>query len=45
MSRISVLSHNVEKYLEIEIIQYKRQGLEFSHISETNITLKQGQII
>ena len=37
---ISVLSHNVEKYLKNKINHYKRQGLEFSHthISEMNIT-------
>ena len=35
--RISVLSHNLEKCPK-KIIHYKRQGLEFSHISEMNIT-------
>ena len=38
MYRISVLSHNLEKYLKNKIIHYKRQGLEFSHISEMIIT-------
>ena len=38
MYRISVLSHNLEKYLKIKINHYKRRGLEFSHISEMNIT-------
>ena len=38
MYRISVLSHNLEKYIKNKISQYKRQGLEFSQISEMNIT-------
>ena len=38
--RISVLSHNLQKYVRIKIIQYKRQGLEFSHVSEMNINFK-----
>ena len=36
--RVSVLSHNLEKYLKHKIIYYKRQGTELSHISEKNIT-------
>ena len=36
--RISVLRENLEKYLKIKIILYKRRGLEFSHITEMNIT-------
>ena len=35
--RISVLRENLETYLK-QIILYKRRGLEFSHISEMNIT-------
>ena len=38
MYRISVLSHNLEKCLKNKNNHYKRQGLEFSHISEINIT-------
>ena len=38
MYRVSVLSHNLEKYLKKKIIHFKRQRLEFSHISETKIT-------
>ena len=34
MNRISVLSHNLEKYLKNKISQYKRQRIDFSHISE-----------
>ena len=37
MYRISVLSHNLENYLK-KVNHYKRQGLEFSHISERKIT-------
>ena len=40
MYRISVLSHNLEKNLKNKINHYKRQGLEFSHISKMNITFK-----
>ena len=36
--RISVLCHNLEKNLKSKINHYKRQGLEVSYISETNIT-------
>ena len=38
VSKISVLSHNLEKYLKIKINRYRRQGLETSHISEMIIT-------
>ena len=38
MYRRSVLGHNFEKYLKNKINHYKRQGVEFSHISEMNIT-------
>ena len=38
MYRISVLSHNIEKYLKNKINHYKRQGLEISLISEMNNT-------
>ena len=37
MYRISVLSYKIKKYLKNKINHYKRQGLEFSHISEMNI--------
>ena len=40
MYRISVLSHNLEKYLKIRNRPYKIQGLEFSHLSEMNNTFK-----
>ena len=36
--RISVLRHNPVKYIKDKIKYYRRQGLEFSHISEMNIT-------
>ena len=38
MYRISVFCHNHEKYLKKKIKYYRGQGLEFSHISEMNIT-------
>ena len=38
MYRISVLRHNLVKYLKKKINYYKRQGLDISHISEMNIT-------
>ena len=36
--RISVLPHNLKKYLKNKLNCYRRQGLEFSHISELIIT-------
>ena len=38
MYKISVLSHNLEKYLKNKINHYKRQRLEFSHLSELKNT-------
>ena len=38
INRISVLRHNLEKYLKVRINYYRRQGFEISHISEMNIT-------
>ena len=38
MYRISVLRHTLEKNPKNKNNHYKRQGLEFSHISEVNIT-------
>ena len=35
--RISVLHHNLLKYLKNKIKYYRRQGLEFPHITEINI--------
>ena len=35
-----VLHQNLEKYLKNKINQYKKEGLEFSHISEMNISFK-----
>ena len=40
MYRISVLNHILEKYLRNKINLYKRQGLQFSHISEMNNNFK-----
>ena len=39
MYRILVLSHNLGKNLK-KLNHFKRPGLEFSHISETNITVR-----
>ena len=39
MSRISVLRHNIVKYSK-KINFYRRQGLQFSHMSEKKITFK-----
>ena len=36
--RISVLNRNLEKNLKNKINHFERPGLEFSHISELNIT-------
>ena len=38
MCRISVLIHNLEKYLKNKINHFERQRLELSHISEMNMT-------
>ena len=38
--RFRVLHKNLEKYLKIKINHYKKDGLEFSHISEMKITFK-----
>ena len=38
MYRRSVLGHNFEKCLKKKNNQYEKQGVEFSHISEMNIT-------
>ena len=40
MYRISVSSHNLEKYLRNKNNHYKKQGLEFSHLSEMNSNFK-----
>ena len=39
MYRISALRHSLGKYQKNEINCYRRQGLEFSLLSETNITV------
>ena len=38
MYRITVLRHNLEKYLKNKITYYTRQGLEFSYKSEMKFT-------
>ena len=40
MYRISVLSHDLKKHLKNKNNHYKRQELQFSHLSEINITFK-----
>ena len=40
--RFCELHKNFEKYLKNKIIHYKKDGLEFSHVAEMNIFLKQG---
>ena len=40
MYRFRILHQNLEKYLKIKINRYEKEGLEFSHVSEMNITLK-----
>ena len=40
MYRISILNHNLVKYLGNKTNHCKRQGLEFSHKSEMNINFE-----